>query len=266
MVNAIARMNRTCLFLVLVLAMAQSTMHAIRTLGTASDPVTPPTVLSTTPFNGAMLECPNSMVVSATFSKPMNPATINNTTFTLTGPGGASVAGAVTYSAAGNIATFNAMGTLLPTTTFTATITTGAADTFGNAMTVKSMWTFTTSPRCPPPSAAPTVLQVTPRNNSTPACARSKVIAATFSQEMNPDSINTTTFRVTGQGEVSIVGAVTYDVATHVATFLPSTSFAPNTTITATITQRVADSQGNALTADYVWTFTTPPSCASTIK
>jgi len=206
------------------------------------------------------------MAVSATFSKPMNPATINNATFTLTGPGGASVAGAVTYSAAGNVATFNAMGALLPSTTFTATITTGATDTYGNAMTVKSMWTFTTSRRCPPPSTAPTVLQVAPRNNSTPACARSKVIAATFSQDMNPDSINITTFHVTGLGEVSIVGAVTYDATTHVATFLPATPFAPNTTITTTITQRVADSQGNTLTADYVWTFTTPPSCTSVVK
>src|SRR5580698_8517772 len=63
--------------------------------------VTPPTVTSVLPLNLATGVCP-STPVTATFSVAMNPATINGTTFTLTGPGAAAVAGTVTYDASSN--------------------------------------------------------------------------------------------------------------------------------------------------------------------
>src|ERR1700731_4100739 len=65
---------------------------------------TPPTVISVAPPDGSAGVCP-STIVTATFSKAMNPATINTTTFTLTGPGGP-VAGVVTYDASSNTAIF----------------------------------------------------------------------------------------------------------------------------------------------------------------
>ena len=58
----------------------------------------PPTVISETPISGAAGLC--TTVVTATFSQAMNPATINATTFTLTGPGTTLVAGAVAYDSA----------------------------------------------------------------------------------------------------------------------------------------------------------------------
>src|SRR5580658_8635395 len=68
----------------------------------ATSPLSP-TVIATSPVNGATLVLLNT-IVTATFSSVMAPATINTTTFTLTGPGAAAVAGAVTYS--GSTATF----------------------------------------------------------------------------------------------------------------------------------------------------------------
>jgi len=89
----------------------------------------------------------------------MNPATINTTTFTLKGPGGVSVAGAVTYVVATQIATFTPSTLPLATSaTFTATITTGAADTFGNNLAANFVWTFTTSGVCLPPPPLPIIL------------------------------------------------------------------------------------------------------------
>ena len=76
------------------------------TTGAPGDPLTPPTVILVTPPNGNVAVCPNIAIISVTFSKAMNPATIKSSTFTLTGPGGASVAGTVTYVAATKIATF----------------------------------------------------------------------------------------------------------------------------------------------------------------
>src|ERR1700687_4680927 len=118
-------------------------------------PLTPPTVTSVTPPNGSTLVCPNVAIISATFSKAMNPATITTTTFTLSGPGGG-VTGTVAYDATTSIATFTPpAASLTPSTTFTATITTGVADTFGNHLAANFTWSFTTSATCnqlPPPS------------------------------------------------------------------------------------------------------------------
>jgi hypothetical protein len=72
----------------------------------------------------------------------MNAATINATTFTLAGPG---AAGAVTYDAPDVTATFTPNPPLALDSTYTATITTGAQDIFGNAMATDFTWTFTTA-------------------------------------------------------------------------------------------------------------------------
>jgi hypothetical protein len=115
--------------------------------GNPGAPLTPPTVTAVTPPDSSTLVCPNTAVITATFSKPMNPATINTSTFTLTS-GGASVSGAVSYVALTNVATFTPSGALAPNTLFTATITTGAADTFGNHLEANFVWTFTSSGVC----------------------------------------------------------------------------------------------------------------------
>jgi hypothetical protein len=120
----------------------------------ATPPTTPPTVILVTPANGNTGLCSTTAIISATFSKAMNPATITTSTFTVTAPGGAHVAGAVSYAAATNIATFTPSSPLAVNTAFTATITTGAADTFGNQLAANFVWTFTTGAACPPPPAA----------------------------------------------------------------------------------------------------------------
>jgi len=55
--------------------------------GKPGDPLTPPSVTLVTPPDGNVATCPNSATVSAAFSKAMNPATLNTSTFTVTGPG-----------------------------------------------------------------------------------------------------------------------------------------------------------------------------------
>jgi hypothetical protein len=97
-----------------------------------------PTVVSVTPADGA---CPNA-AVTATFSEAMNASTINATTFTLTGPG---AAGTVTYDAPDITATLTPSAALALNTTYTATITTGAQDIFGNPLASDFTWTFTTA-------------------------------------------------------------------------------------------------------------------------
>jgi hypothetical protein len=81
----------------------------------------------------------------------MNPATISTSTFILTGPGATNVAGTVTYVPSTNVATFTPSSALAPLATYTAQITTGAADTYGNTLAASYMWTFATSTSCPQP-------------------------------------------------------------------------------------------------------------------
>lgn len=97
-----------------------------------------PVVAAVTPLDGA---CPDT-AITATFSEAMNPSTINDTTFTLVGPG---AAGTVSYDAPDLTATFSASPILALGTTYTATITTGAQDIFGNPLASPVSWTFTTS-------------------------------------------------------------------------------------------------------------------------
>jgi len=208
--------------------------------------VTPPTVASVTPVNGATGICPNA-TVTVTFSKAMNPSTVNATTFTVA-PG---VVGTITHDTTNTIFTFTPSNPLALSTAYTATITTGAKDMFGNALASNFVWTFTTGAN---PCAPPTVISVTPPTATTGVCP-STVVTATFSEAMNPSTINTATFTLTGPGTTPVTGVVTYNAST--ATFTPSSSLALNTLYTATITTGARDLFGTALASNFVWTFTT---------
>jgi len=97
-----------------------------------------PTVMSTNPVNGAT----SVAIITASFSEAMNASTITPTTFLLKGPGGTAVPGTVAYNATTHIATFTPTNALAPSTTYTATITTGAKDASGNALVNNGVWTF----------------------------------------------------------------------------------------------------------------------------
>jgi Ice-binding-like/Bacterial Ig-like domain len=224
---------------------------------TGANPCAPPTVISETPANGAIGVCP-STVVTAIFSEAMNPATINGTTFTLTGPGNAAVAGTVSY--AGSTAVFTPSTALALGKMYTAMIT-GAQDTFGNAL-ASVTWLFTISAT---PCAAATVISAAPPTGTAGICPNT-LVTATFSEAMIASTINTTTFTLTAPGPVPVVGAVTYDAATNAATFTPTTPLALDTLYTATITTGAEDLSGAPLANNYVWTFTTSTApCVATV-
>ncbi len=96
----------------------------------------PPTVYATSPANNATNVAVSSKI-TATFSEAMDATTISTGTFTLSG-----VAGTVTYS--GFTTTFTPSAELKPSTTYTATITTGVKDIDGSAMKANYTWSFTT--------------------------------------------------------------------------------------------------------------------------
>ena len=80
------------------------------------------------------------------------------------------------------------------------------------------------------------------------------VITATFSEAMDPATVTGTEFTLMN-GSTPVAGTVTY--SGHTATFTPSSFLTPSTAYTARITTGVKDLAGNALSADYSWSFQT---------
>ena len=110
---------------------------------TASADTTLPVVVSTSPVDGATGVAASSNV-AATFSEPLDSATLSSSTFTLSRNGGGSVAATVTYDAATETATLSPSAPLAPGTVYTARVTTGVSDLAGNHLVADRVWSFTT--------------------------------------------------------------------------------------------------------------------------
>jgi hypothetical protein len=213
---------------------------------------TPPTVISTVPLNNAT-GVPLNQAIGATFSEAVDPTTVTATTFTLS-TGGVPVTGVVTYVAAGSVATFTPTAPLVATTLYTATVTTGVKDLAGTALAANYVWTFTTG--AAPDTTPPTVTATNPLNHAT-AVPFNQAVTATFSKAIDPTTVSAATFTLAAPGGVLVPGAVTYAAVGTTATFTPTANLLPSTLYTATVTTGVKDLAGNALVANYVWTFTT---------
>jgi hypothetical protein len=194
--------------------------------------------------------------LTASFSEPMNPATILAPgTFTVTGPGATPVAGAVTYDATNNIAAFAPTGGNFATsTTFTATVTTAAESIASSPLATSYVWTFTTGASTS--TMAPLVTSTNPVATSSGAGTNQK-LTATFSEAMDSTTLTPTTFTLIGPGDSSIAGTVTYSTIGATATFTPSSALTAGSTYIAVITTGVTDLAGNALASDFFWGFTT---------
>ncbi|HYR45312.1 MAG TPA: DUF4082 domain-containing protein, partial [Terriglobia bacterium] len=125
---------------------------------TVAPDTTPPSITATTPPDGATGVNPSANV-SATFSEPINTATLTSQTFKLRGPGGALMSAVLTYNPATRTATLDPTGGFAPQTLYTATITGGSGgvtDLAGNALVTDFLWSFTTGAASPaPPNEGP---------------------------------------------------------------------------------------------------------------
>jgi Ice-binding-like/Bacterial Ig-like domain len=207
----------------------------------------PVTVSSTIPVKGAT-GVPIDNKLAVTFSGVMDPATINRTTFTVK-QGETAVSGTVTYS--GVTAVFTPASYLAPNIPCTATITTGAKDLAGNALASNYTWSFTTG--AAPDITKPVVSSTIPVNTATAVLIGNK-LTVTFSEAMDPATINATTLTLK-QGSSSVSGTVAYSGLT--AVFTPVGDLAASTIYTATVTTGAKDLAGNAVATNYVWSFTT---------
>jgi len=248
--------------------------------GTTTNPAAP-TVTAVVPLANATAVPINTKIITAAFSKAMEPTTLTVTSFTLACNGTPITGGgAVTYLAAGNLATLPlpAATNLPPLADCTATLTTVATAQDGNALASDYVWIFTTGATAD--TTRPRVLRTVPATTTPgPTVAVSNTaIRAIFTENMAPASITAPgTMTVTaGPGLTPVDGAlipVTYAVSSRTATFIPLNPLTVGVTYTVTIkgtgttpaTDTTNDVTNNALAgnqalppnaSDYIWSFT----------
>ncbi|MDD4713406.1 MAG: Ig-like domain-containing protein [Bacteroidales bacterium] len=201
-----------------------------------------PIVVTTDPENGAS-NVALGKTVTAVFSTSMNSSTINSLTFKLK-KGTVSILGSVTYI--GMTASFDPSANLAENSVYTATITDGAKDVSGNALTKDTTWSFSTG-------ALPKVITTDPVQGASNV-ALNKLVKVGFSKSMNTATINAATFLVK-EGTVNIAGS--YSTIGAVTTFDPTIDLLPNTEYTCTVNTGAQDASGYALAKDTTWSFTT---------
>lgn len=203
-----------------------------------------PIVVAVDPVDGAN-GVPLNKVIAVTFSEAMNPLSITNATFSLMN-GTTEIP--VTFEFFGAVVTFKPTVNLLPNTTYTATISNGVQNLSGVSMVSDYVWTFTTGV-----SIAPFVVFTDPFHNATNV-SLNKIIKATFSEVMNPATLNNSTFTLMN-GPILVPGTFSFTGA--MVSFTPTVALLQNTTYTATITTGAENPAGEGLAADYLWNFTT---------
>ncbi|MEY2738494.1 MAG: hypothetical protein RL259_403 [Bacteroidota bacterium] len=217
-------------------------------MGCANDDfqVTPgicPVVIESNPSNSA-INTPLNQTITVTFNEEMNPLTLNASTFIVRN--GLAIAGNISTDGAN--ATFTPAQNLIPNTTYSVQITTGAKDPRGNALQEDYLFSFSTGA-----ILRPLVLSTSPTSNET-GVVLNKVVNATFNMSMDPATINLTTFTLK-QGTTTIPGLVTY--SGNSAFFTPNANLIGNTIYTATLSNGAQNVAGVALASNYVWNFTT---------
>ena len=140
----------------------------------------------------------------------------------------------------------------------------GVADHANNILATTYTSSFTTEAS---DTTLPTVSSVIPANGASEILATSNV-SAVFDEAMDESTINTTNFELRDSYNALVPAGVSYDAVTNTALLDPLGSFNYGAVYTARIiggSNGVKDIAGNALVADYSWSFTitTPPSINS---
>jgi hypothetical protein len=235
-------------------ALASSAIISFTTV--AAPDTTSPQVVSTTPTNNATGVAINS-AVTAVFSEALDCTTVTASSFTV--DGGAPVAGGVNCT--GATVTFTPSSNLANDTSHTATLTTAITDVAGNPLASSYVWSFTTA--AAPDTTPPTVSSVTPAANAT-GVATNSAVTAVFSEVVDCSTLPSNFTLKEGASPVS----GTVNCLYNTATFTPDANLTDGTTYTAELTTGVTDLAGNALGANFSWSFTTeaaPDTIAPTV-
>lgn len=215
-----------------------------------STDIVPPFVVSTYPEDGATgVEYTTNL--AANFNESIVPETVNQNTFLVSSYAGDPIAGWISVSEGGDMATFQPTTALLLNANYTATLTTAITDLSGKSMNEDYVWSFQTGEG---DTIAPTILSVQPQDGSTNVSLHAS-LKASFSEPMQSTTITTDSFLLYDATSNRVSGTVM--PSGDSSTFTPSSPMAQNSLYTARITTDVTDLAGNHMENEYAWSFTT---------
>jgi methionine-rich copper-binding protein CopC len=203
---------------------------------------TAPTITSRNPASGATGVAVASPI-KVTFSEDMDPRFVAASAGGFTVSLNASqVVGVASYDSATRTASYQPTQPLQDNTTYTVNLASWVIDVTGMQIGTPQQWTFKTVD-----NTAPTALITSPPRGNTDIPLNA-VVMVTFSEAMDPATINSTTLvlRNTSAG-VNVAGTITMSQNNTVATFTPSAPLAAGSAYTTTVTVGAKDVAGNAL-------------------
>jgi YD repeat-containing protein len=209
---------------------------------------TPPQVIAVNPVNGAVgVDVTSS--VTLTFSKAVNPITVNGNTVAISIPGlNANLAGS--YAVNGASVTFVPISPL-PANANIQVQSSGVLDLAGNSSSSFSS-TFTTTATAD--TTAPVVLSVTPNNGAT-NIGLNAVVVLTLSKSLNPATVDNTTFGLLSGSGRPLPSRISISADNRTVT-LASAGLPPLSVVTVVATGGAQDISGNPL-VDFRSEFTT---------
>ncbi len=198
--------------------------------------MTPPTVVMVSPEDGAV-DVSRTAPIVVTFSEPLDPATVNNTTFVLTS--GAALGKSISRSADNTVVTLTL--TMPAASTVILSVTSGVTDLAGNPLPA-FLSNLTTSD--PIDVGRPSIVVVRPGNGATRVAADTTVVLYA-NESLAPASVDAGLF-ISADG-VLVPGTISQAAGAGTVEFLPDVPFALNTLVQVFPTTAITDLEGNAL-------------------
>jgi YD repeat-containing protein len=193
-----------------------------------------------TPTMG-LINIPRNTPVTVSFSRPVDRTSITTATFAFT-QGAVPVAGTFSYEFGDTVVTFRPAATLAASTAYTLALTQAIKSVDGVPLDGGFVGSFTTGTSSD--TVSPTVA-ISPANGATNVPFNTTVLL-TFSEPINPNTVNGATVVVVSQGDIRS-GTLTFGQQNTFAVFTPASPFFPTASATVTVLGQVTDMAGNAL-------------------
>ena len=218
--------------------------------GLRLDSLAAPVVTATDPAVDATGAQPTT-AVSATFDAPLDPETIDDSDFSLTGPNGSSVDARVSVDSEARRLVLRPAETLEPFTSYTARIGMDISTWAGTAPAHPVTWTFSTGIGTPP-----VVVARSPATDST-AVATDTAVTARFDRRLDPATVTAQTVTLRPGGGLPVEAQVSYDDPTRTVRLRPLARLQQSTRHTVELSAALAARDGRAMSAPVSFDFTT---------
>lgn len=201
-----------------------------------------PSVLSTNPINNA-INIALDKEITATFSVPMDPLTITNSSFTIK-QGITPITGVVSTNS--NVVKFIPNTNLQEGLLYTAVLSNTVKNLYGTAVANTYSWKFTTA-------SLPKIVNVDPVDLEQ-FVELNKIVHATFNMPIKSSTLNNSNV-ILKQGTTVIPCGIGY--SGNLMSIAPVNPLQPSKVYTVTVTTGVQNLAGNSMLTDYNWSFTT---------